>query len=134
MLLALDPTSGQVQEVIVQEVIVPRGDRSRGDRSRLVMSCLLKGSRMCSSIHDSNSLCTQCIENHRRSKTTRLVIQSITVNSRIGVTGKNMHCILWQETNVRPWRVKFRPGEWFVHSDQQGGRVEIKQQIVNTLQ
>ena len=29
------------------------------------------------------------------------------------------------ETNVRPRRVKFRPGEWFVRPDQPGGRVGI---------
>ena len=27
------------------------------------------------------------------------------------------------ETNARPRRVKFRPGEWFVRPDQPGGRV-----------
>ena len=29
------------------------------------------------------------------------------------------------ETNARPRRVKFRPGEWFVRPDQPGGRVDI---------
>ena len=29
------------------------------------------------------------------------------------------------ETNARPRRVKFRPGEWFVRPDQPGGRVGI---------
>ena len=29
------------------------------------------------------------------------------------------------ETNARPRRVKFCPGEWFVRPDQPGGRVEI---------
>ena len=30
------------------------------------------------------------------------------------------------ETNARPRRVKFRPGEWFVRPDQPGGRVDLK--------
>ena len=29
------------------------------------------------------------------------------------------------ETNTRPRRVKFRPGEWFVRPDQPGGRVDF---------
>ena len=37
------------------------------------------------------------------------------------------------ETNARPRRVKFRPGEWFVRPDQPGGRVGILQGFIDHI-
>ena len=37
------------------------------------------------------------------------------------------------ETNARPRRVKFRPGEWFVRPDQPGGRVGILRGFIDHI-
>ena len=37
------------------------------------------------------------------------------------------------ETNARPRRVKFRPGEWFIRPDQPGGRVGILRGFIDHI-
>ena len=71
---------------------------------------------------------------HRRECWNVQVCQTVECTITVGALNSTKYCIScyvsqgWKLTlarsPVRPRRVKFRPGEWFVRPDHHGGRVE----------